>query len=128
MLYLTNTWFRPFFITGRETNMEITVTRKNQFHVLAMEGRLDALTAPMLEDEARKLLDDGVTSLILDMTHLDFVSSAGLRAILFLAKGLRPAKGEMRFVGLAPAVKEVFEISGFTKLFPLYATVEEAEV
>jgi anti-anti-sigma regulatory factor len=33
----------------------------------------------------------------------------------------------MRFVGLAPAVKEVFEISGFTKLFPLYATVAEAE-
>jgi anti-sigma B factor antagonist len=107
--------------------MEIAVTRKNQFHVIAMSGRLDALTAPALEDEARKLLGEGASALILDMTNLDFVSSAGLRAILFLAKGLRASKGEMRFAGLAPAVLEVFEISGFTKLFSIYATLAEAE-
>jgi anti-anti-sigma factor len=107
--------------------MEITVTRTNQFHVLAMEGRLDALAAPLLEEKAKELLGEGASFLILDMTKLEFVSSAGLRAILFLAKGLRPSKGELRFAGLSPAVLEVFEISGLSKLFSFYATVAEAE-
>lgn len=106
--------------------MEIAVTKSGRFHVLGVRGRLDALTAPEFEAEARKLLDDGVTSLILDMSDLVFVSSAGLRAILSLAKTLRAGQGEVRFAGLQPAVKEVFTISGFTSLFPIHASVTEA--
>lgn len=106
--------------------MEIAVTKNGRFHVLGLQGRLDALTSPEFEIEARKLLDDGVTSLILDMGELVFVSSAGLRAILSLAKSLRSDKGEVRFAGLQPAVKEVFTISGFTSLFPIHASVAEA--
>ena len=106
--------------------MEITLAQKNQFSVLAVSGRLDALTAPAFEAEVRKLLDAGIHSLIVDLTDLVFVSSAGLRGILALAKGLRAINGEIRFAGLQPAVQEVFVISGFTSLFKLYPTVADA--
>lgn len=106
--------------------MEITTTQKKQFYVVAVRGRLDALTAPAFEGEARKLLEDGSKSVVLDLTDLMFVSSAGLRGILFLAKGLRASQGEVRFAGLQPAVREVFGISGFTSLFSIYDTVDEA--
>ena len=106
--------------------MEITLSQKNQFNVLAVSGRLDALTAPAFELEVRKLLDAGACSVIVDLTDLVFVSSAGLRGILTLAKSLRAVSGEVRFAGLQPAVQEVFAISGFTSLFTLYPTVAEA--
>ncbi len=106
--------------------MEIKLIQKNRFDVIAVSGRLDAMTAPLFETEARKLLDSGAQSVIVDMTDLIFVSSAGLRGILTLAKGLRAVQGEIRFAGLQPAVQEVFTISGFTSLFKLYPNVAEA--
>ena len=111
---------------GKVSIMDITVTQLKQFQVVAVSGRLDALTAPAFEAEARKLLEQGARAIILDMSDLEFVSSAGLRAILTLAKSLRSAQGEVRFAGLRPAVQEVFAISGFTSLFPIHRTLEEA--
>jgi anti-anti-sigma factor len=106
--------------------MEIRLSEKKQFSVLALSGRPDALTAPAFELEVRKLLDAGALSVVVDLTDCAFVSSAGLRGILALAKGLRAVSGEVRFAGLQPAVQEVFTISGFTSLFKLYPTVAEA--
>ena len=106
--------------------MEITLSQKDHFTVLSVSGRLDAMSAPAFEAEARKLLDAGAQAVIVDLTELVFVSSAGLRGILALAKGLRAVSGEIRFAGLQPAVQEVFAISGFTSLFKLYPTVADA--
>ena len=106
--------------------MELTLSEKNRFSVLALSGRLDALAAPAFETEARKLLDAGVHSVVVDLTDCIFVSSAGLRGILTLAKGLRAVSGDIRFAGLQPAVLEVFTISGFTSLFKLYPAVADA--
>ena len=106
--------------------MDITLSQKDHFNVLTVSGRLDAMSAPAFEAEARKLLDGGAQAVIVDLTELVFVSSAGLRGILALAKGLRAVSGELRFAGLQPAVQEVFAISGFTSLFKLYPTVADA--
>ena len=106
--------------------MEIISSKAGNFTVLHVQGRLDAMTAPLFEAEVRKLLDSGVQQVVLDLSDLVFVSSAGLRGILSLAKGLRAVQGDIRFAGLQPAVREVFTISGFTSLFTLYPTVAEA--
>lgn len=106
--------------------MEIVMSQENNFNVLAVKGRLDALTAPAFEAETRKLLDSGVKAVIVDLSELVFVSSAGLRGILSLAKGLRAVQGEIRFAGLQPAVLEVFSISGFATLFPIYPDAAQA--
>ncbi len=106
--------------------MEISVTQQKHFQVVAPHGHLDALTAPGFESELGELLDQDCRALILNMEHLDFVSSAGLRAILSIAKRMRGLGGELRFAGLRPAVQEVFTISGFTSLFPIFPDVEQA--
>ena len=72
-------------------------------------------------DESR---DGGV--LVLDLAGLDYVSSAGLRVLLKAAKEARAAGSRFALAGLRPAVREVFEVSGFFAVLTAYPTRAEA--
>ena len=79
---------------------------------LALEGRLDTTTSPDLEEALAASLD-GVTALVFDFARLDYLSSAGLRVILSAQKRMN-RQGSMKLVRVNDAVKEVFEITGFS--------------
>ncbi|MDL2290689.1 STAS domain-containing protein [Desulfovibrio sp. OttesenSCG-928-F20] len=106
--------------------MNIHLQDNGSYLVLGLTGRLDALSAPDFEEEARKLLEQGVTRVLLDLSKLEFVSSAGLRSILSLAKGLKAVAGSICFVAVRKDVLEVFTFSGFTGMFAFHETLEEA--
>ena len=61
-----------------------------------------------------------------DLTALEYVSSAGLRCVLAIAKKLKASEGTLALCGLSGLVKEVFSVSGFDSFFPVYETVDEA--
>ena len=63
---------------------------------------------------------------VLDFSGVNFISSAGLRAILLIAKRLEPIGGKVKLCGLNATLMDVFEISGFSKLFVIVPTVAEA--
>lgn len=79
---------------------------------LAVEGRLDTITAPELEKELKESLD-GVSELILDFEKLDYISSAGLRVLLSAKKAMMN-KGGMKVVNVGEIVREVFDVTGFS--------------
>ena len=79
---------------------------------LALEGRLDTTTSPDLEEALAASLD-GVTALVFDFARLDYLSSAGLRVLLSAQKRMN-RQGSMKLVRVNDAVKEVFEITGFS--------------
>jgi anti-anti-sigma factor len=79
-----------------------------------------------LEDRFTTLLDGASKQLLLDFTELDYVSSAGLRVLLIAAKRVKACQGRLAICALRPDVLEVFEISGFTKIFSLYPTRAQA--
>lgn len=106
--------------------MNIKQEDYGSYVVLAVKGRLDALNAPDFEEEARKLLEQGAVMVLLDLSALEFVSSAGLRAILSLAKGLKSVSGGICFVAVQKDVLEVFTFSGFTGMFAFHETLEDA--
>lgn len=81
---------------------------------LELTGALDANTAHDLEKFLKKSLD-GVSALVFDMTGVEYVSSAGLRLLLF-AKKKMSSKGSMKVVGVGEAIIEIFDITGFTDL------------
>jgi len=93
----------------------------NGVHLLTVRGRLDGGTAPVLEKQVTKLTDGSLRHLVVDLTAVDYVSSAGLRVLLIGAKRMKAAKGRLGLCGLQPNVKEVFVISGFTALFDMHA-------
>lgn len=94
--------------------------------VLQLKGRIDANSAKALEQFCQERLDEGSTKLVMDFQFVDFISSAGLRVILLVAKRLEPREGSVKLSGLNASLRDVFEISGFSKLFVLTTTVDEA--
>ncbi|MBA3009405.1 MAG: STAS domain-containing protein [Proteobacteria bacterium] len=92
--------------------------------VVGLTGRLDAVTAPELEQRLSEIIEDGNLNLVLDLTGLEYVSSAGLRIFLVATKKVKALKGEFCLAGLSGNIKEVIEISGFPSIMPCYDTMD----
>ena len=85
--------------------------------VVALEGRLDTTTAPQLEEELKTGLE-GVTDLVIDLSKLEYVSSAGMRALMLARKTLGD-RGTIAVINANDMVKEVFALTGFDRLLIL---------
>lgn len=107
--------------------MEIKITSEGDVTVMAIKGSLDTNTSKEADDQLNKQIGEGNVKLLIDLTNLDYISSSGLRILLAASKKLKPLKGEMRICGLNETVSEVFEISGFTMIFNVLKTIEEAK-
>lgn len=94
--------------------MKITHTKEAEKLTVALEGRLDTITAPELETALTTLLE-GVKELVLDMSALEYISSAGLRVVL-KAQKVMFTQGSMTVVGANESILEVFEITGFADI------------
>ncbi len=81
---------------------------------VTVDGRIDTATAPEFEQGVRPHLD-GITELILDFKNVNYVSSAGLRALLSLQKKMM-TQGEMKLTNVNEAVSDVFEVTGFDEI------------
>ena len=88
--------------------------------ILALSGRLDTETAADLELALQDLQAAGANQFLIDMAAISYVSSAGLRVLLALAKQLDGGRGSLRLCGLNAAVMQVFDVAGFSKLFLIY--------
>ena len=100
--------------------MEITVRESGDIRVVELEGSLDTGTAPVLNGRLDELTAEGVSKILIVLTGIDFVSSAGLRVLLATTKKLRKTGGDLRLCGLNETVQEVFEISGFDTLMKVF--------
>ena len=97
--------------------MTINKTKNGTELTIALEGRLDTMTAPDLEAELKKSLD-GVETLTLDISKLDYISSAGLRVLLSAHKRMS-TKGGMKVTNVNDVVQEVFEVTGFADILTI---------
>ncbi len=104
------------FKTYRRYTMKIKKELENNVLVLALEGRLDTVTAPELE---REIIDlSGVRDLVIDMKNLEYISSAGLRVILKAQKTMN-TQGSMKLKNVGESIMEVFEITGFSDILTI---------
>ena len=97
--------------------MTIQKNRNGSVLTLAVAGRLETTTAPELEAVVKTELD-GVDSLVLDFSNLEYISSAGLRVLLTAQKTMNQ-QGEMKVTGVNEIVGEVFEITGFSDILTI---------
>ena len=94
--------------------MTITKNLNGSSLEIAVEGRLDTMTAPELEAEL-KAMPEGAESLTLDFSKLDYISSAGLRVLLSAHKAMS-GKGGMKVTNVNEIVREVFDVTGFSDI------------
>lgn len=106
--------------------MEIRQEKKGQVLVVAPVGHLDTRTSHEFEKKIVELLGSGERRFIIDLAQLEYVSSAGLRVLLLLAKKLDAMEGDLVLSGLNPQVREVFDVAGFTGIFTILPTEAEA--
>lgn len=94
--------------------MTITNNQNGKDLTIALEGRLDTMTAPELEAELKESLNDADT-LAFDLAKLEYISSAGLRVLLAAHKTMMN-KGGMQVKNANEIVREVFEVTGFADI------------
>ena len=97
----------------------MTITKKQNGTTLeiALEGRLDTMTAPELEAELSRSLS-GAEALVLDFSKLEYISSAGLRVLLTAHKAMMGKEG-MKITHVNDVVQEVFEVTGFSDILTI---------
>jgi serine/threonine-protein kinase RsbW len=94
--------------------------------ILELSGRLDAVGTQAAIARVYAAISAGARHILLDMAEVTFMSSSGLRALLLVRKELLSQDGELRLCALLPQVYEVFALTGFTQVFAVHKTREEA--
>ena len=106
--------------------MQIDESRHAGAVVVAPVGRIDSTTSPALDAHLLGLARAGEHRVVLDFSRVEYISSAGLRVMLTLAKRTKEAKGKLALAALGDSVRQVFELAGFLPLFSVEATAAEA--
>jgi stage II sporulation protein AA (anti-sigma F factor antagonist) len=94
--------------------------------VIAPAGRVDSVSSGDLERLVVSRIGGGERRLVLDLSGVEYISSAGLRVLLMAAKRLREPPGALVLCGMGPGVRTVLELAGFLPLFTVEAARDEA--
>ena len=107
--------------------MEITVTPIENCDLVTIKGRIDSYTAPALIEKLNELTYQNRYKIILDLSDVVYVSSAGLRVMIDIQKTCKKINhGEVLLVNIPPRVYETLELAGFAPLFKFYNDVNSA--
>jgi len=106
--------------------MEATIEQLSNTLIVAISGRLDTATAPAFDAQLAPLLAQPRPHILLDLSAVTYISSAGLRSVLQLVKHATAHGGRLGLFAAPPQIMEVIEISGFPALLDVYDTREDA--
>ncbi|MDX2272343.1 MAG: anti-sigma factor antagonist [Cyanobacteriota bacterium] len=103
--------------------MDVRVKTVDQVTLVELEGEIDGKTAPMAQEKIVPLTQAG-GKMLLDMTHVTYMSSAGLRVLLLLYRQMTSNNGQIALVGLSEDIKDTMSVTGFLKFFTISDTVD----
>ena len=106
--------------------MDISVQKSDQISIVSITGSIDALTADQITGCVDEQINSGEKYLIIDLSEVEFMSSAGLRVILGALKETRKQSGDLYIAGARAGVERVLKMSGFSKILKIYDNVDNA--
>lgn len=106
--------------------MNITTEKIKGFSVLKIDGRIDTSNSSVFEAKTDQLFSSGAKNIIFDCSGLNYISSSGLRVFLVTQKKAISLNGKLHLCNMQPAIKEIFDISGFTNIFRIFGSLKEA--
>lgn len=107
-------------------DIDIHETRQGDVVVLAVNGRLDTAAAKPFEISVLQFVDEGEEKLLLDLGGVDYINSTCLRVVLTAAKRLHAGQGRLVLCGLQDTIREVFDISGFSRILEIHPSRGQA--
>ena len=106
--------------------MQITTTNEAGASVIRVEGSMDAISVAEFDAEWKKVIEEGSTRVVVEMGGLEYISSAGLRGILMLAKTTKMKGIGLAFAGMRDMVSDMFKLSGFLTILSVHPDVPSA--
>jgi len=106
--------------------MEIKHEKNEKTHLVELEGRLDALNNEKAESFFNQLTSNVDLNILIDCEKLNFINSSGLRVMIMTLKKLKAVNKKLVLCNLQKNIKDVFKFSGFTNLFDIELSKEEA--
>ncbi len=107
--------------------MNITTKEFKHCNLVSVSGRVDSATAPQFSQHLDKLMEAGIYKFVVDMSELEYMSSAGFRALLAAQRNCkRYNRGEVVLASVPERIKEALELAGFTELFKTFKEPLEA--
>ena len=106
--------------------MQITTTNEAGASVIRVEGSMDAISVAEFDAEWKKVIEEGSTRVVVEMSGLEYISSAGLRGILMLAKTTKMKGVSLSFAGMRDMVSDMFKLSGFLTILSVHPDVPSA--
>ena len=103
-----------------------SVGDESQIFVLRIHGYIDTTTANELQSELERCLHEGQSHLLLDMSDVDYVSSAGWGIFITVVRSAREQGGDLCLVGMQSEVQDVFELLEFRSILDAYPTLDDA--
>jgi anti-anti-sigma factor len=104
--------------------MEITNLKENGVLLIIPEGRIDMTTASDFQTKAMEL-SAGEQKVALDFSKVNYISSAGLRSVLVLAKEMNKKKGDLQIYSMNDSIRDIFDMAGFSSIIKIVKTKEE---
>ena len=106
--------------------MNITTQNTDDGILIQVEGRIDTTNYNEFETTINKVLKEDTKQIYLDCSGLNYISSSGLRILLTIQKKMMAIGGKFKLFAMQPAIKEIFDISGFSSIFAIYPDMESA--
>ncbi len=95
--------------------------------IISISGDIDAYHSPKLKEEMEKFIKSETENIILNLTDVPYIDSAGLGTLVSILRESRNYKKELKLVGLRKNIKRIFEMTRLDKIFLIYDTVEESK-
>ena len=108
-------------------NFEIDRVDRSDISILRLKGFLDAHTAPNFEQAIQMLIEENRYKIIISMTELNYISSAGLGVFMGFIEEIREKEGDIKLSNMTDKVYKVFDLLGFPALYQIFKEEAEAE-
>jgi anti-anti-sigma factor len=106
--------------------IDLQISRLENVTLVELEGRVDSSNANLLGEALTNEIDNGHTNLVLDISSVDYMSSAGLRELVSAYKKVKRVAGDLRLVQPSPRVQDILELSGLDTIFQVFPTQTDA--
>ena len=107
-------------------DLDVSTREEGGRVVVVAIGEVDVFTAPALDAELTRLTHDGRTSIVVDLSRVDFLDSTGLSVLVKALKRVRESEGSLDVVVTVERVAKVFRLTGLDQLIPMHASVADA--
>lgn len=102
------------------------ISHDGEITAVLIDSRFDTLTSKEIESKLLEVVDGGSKKILIDFSKTEYISSAGLRVMLSVAKKLQKNGGKIVLSCMKPFVYDVFKMAGFVQIFQIYDNKEQA--